>query len=296
MGTHKLSAVESAAVIMLFIAISAYAGAGFYKNLCPQRETLTVQAVCLKDSIELNGIAVRREQLVCSSGLFGDELMDGSRVSPGTPLGENSKGALNYCTESGIFQSCSDGFEYLRPEDFFSLSPSEFRSILNEKPKKAKNTTGRLIFGWDWYYAAICRENPELQLFSPCELCFKGIDYSVRGSIVSISPAQKGEVLIIIRLTEGGEEFLKLRKAAAELIFASCTGLEVPEKALLQDEEGNNFVYTLTAGKPKRQAVEIIYKSGERCIAAQTKDGTGLKSGDELIVSGKNKDEGRFYP
>lgn len=295
MRIHKLSSVTMTAAVMLFIAICAYTGAGIYRKLNLEYETERVRFVNLKDSIELNGIAIRREQLVCSPAPPDNLPENGSRIPCGTVLAKDSFGNTVVSPDTSLFFEDTDGFEFLKPEDAFYLTPSAVRALMDEEPDIQKNSIGRLVCLWDWYFAAVCKDVPALELYAPCELSFEGISQSVQGRIISISPPENGEVLLLLRLNAGGDDFMRLRKARAELIISDFSGLEIPEKALRTDSEGNEFVYTLTAGKPEKKAVEIIYKSGESCIAAPSNSSDGLKVGNRLIISGKITDEGRFY-
>ena len=66
---------------VLFLAVSAYAGARLWSSVERSPETQTVRAVTLTDSAELEGIVIRREQLCpAGEGLF----TDGARLPAGT--------------------------------------------------------------------------------------------------------------------------------------------------------------------------------------------------------------------
>ena len=89
MGRHKLSSVTAAAVTLLFIAVCAYLAAGIYDKISPEYETRPLKFVNLRQSIELSGIVIRREQLVCSP--FPEEAAAGERLPAAKAVSVNSE-------------------------------------------------------------------------------------------------------------------------------------------------------------------------------------------------------------
>lgn len=288
MGIHKhgkTPPVLAAAVTLIFLTVCAYAGVHVWEHFNRDYETSAVSSVSLKDSIHLRGIAVRREQVICSP------MAENELPSDGDKLSAKAVEAFDVpLSGSALFFKELDGFEYLCPEDFCSMQPSELQDILSRKPDRKKGR-GRLVSGFDWYFAALAEDSSKIPQEGSCRLCFEATGGELPARLVNISSPEKGKLLLLFRLNQGGEEYMSLRKTEAELIFSRYSGLLLPVKAVRTDEDGNEYVYTLTAGKPERRAVEIIYKFGESCIAAESPAADGLREGNLLIISAKNEKE-----
>ena len=278
-----------AVAAVLFLGVCAYIGAALYRRLDRDLETVTVGRVTVTDSAALTGIAVRREQLVCSPDGAAPLIEDGARAAAGALIARDSEGRELRAPCSALFLSGTDGFESLSPEALTALTADGLEALLAEKPASVK-AAGRLVSGFDWYYAAFSDAPLPLAAGDACSVQFDGTDRRAQARVMSISGGVRP--VAVLRLTCAGE-FLSLRKTGAKLIFSEYTGLELPEEAVRTDGDGRNYVYTLTAGVIERKAVEIIYSAGGKSIAAVSDSADALREGNTLIVSGENIYEGR---
>ena len=278
-----------AVAIVLFLAVCAYLGAGIYSGLDQDLKTVSVSCITVTDSLELTGLVIRREQLICSPGKTQIFLSSGERVPSNGLVAVFHDGTELYSPSSALFFPDYDGFEMLNPDMLSSLSRQELETLLQQEAEPDPDAIGRLVFGWEWYFAALPAEDAAFLPESRCTLLFDGIEQRLPAELISA-----GEDLpFILRLTYGGEEYLRLRKTHAQLIFSEYSGLELPEEAVRQDADGNEYVYTVTAGIIERRPVEIIYRADGRCIAAVSTQAEALREGNTLIVSGENIYEGR---
>lgn len=267
---------------LLFLAACAYMGAAFFGGLEDDMETVSAEKLSLRDTAELSGIALRREQVLCSP--LEAELLagEGRRLPAGGAAARLEDGSLVTAGESALFFTGLDGFEYLSPDSLGSLSPEGLRQLMAEEPRDYEGAFGRLVLGGDWYYAALCSQPLKLEP-GPVTLLFEGREESLQAELMSLSH-QGEETALLFRLRDGGAEYMSLRRTEAELLFGEYTGLRVPAEALHADEDGNEFVYTLTAGQPQRRTVEIIYKSGDFCLCALSPEAQSLKEGNQIIT------------
>ena len=265
---------------VLFLAVSAYAGAKLWSGLEPVPGTQTVYAVTLTDSAELEGIVIRREQSFRPAGeaLFAD----GERIPAGT---------VPTVSGSALYYSSCDTLEDLGPELLDTLDVAGLRSLLSRKPSPREG--GRLVLDHAWYYAALVSAEEPVPDSGRCRVLFEGFEGPAEASILSLSPPEDGQRVLVLRLTLGGDSYMSLRKCSARLIFSEYSGLYLPEEAVHQDEDGNQFVYTITAGVVERRAVDILYSEGDVCIAAFSAGAEGLREGNLVIVSGQENYEGK---
>lgn len=278
-----------AVVVVLFLAVCAYLGARIYNGLDQDLKTVSVSHITVTDSLELTGLVIRREQLICSPGKAQLSRSSGERIPADGLIAVSQDGTELRSPSSALFFSDYDGFEYLSPDMLSALSCQELKELLQQEAEPDRETIGRLVFGWDWYFAALPENSAALPSEGRCTLLFDGMEQGIPAELISA-----GENLpFILRLTYGGEEYLHLRKTQAQLIFSEHSGLALPEEAVRQDADGTEYVYTITAGMIERRPVEIIYRAEGRCIAAVSTQADALREGNTLIVSGENIYEGR---
>ena len=278
---HKDSRFVQTVAAALFLAACAYMGAGLLGDLRPGMETAVVRQVTVTDSVKLEGIAVRREQLICSRG--GQILVeDGRRVGAGKAVAETRSEAV-CAPASAVFYADFDGLEALTPDDLEGLTAGSLTELMNKAPSAPTDAIGRLVLGYEWYFAALAPADLALDR-EEYRLCFQGAEERVRARLISQSGPEEGQKVLLFRLTQGGREYLGLRRTEATLVLSEYTGLEVPEEAVVSDGE-NHFVYTLTAGDMEKKAVEILYTADGRCIAAVSRTESGLHAGHTVAIS-----------
>lgn len=272
-----------AVAAVLFLAVCAYCGAALGKGLVKDTETVQVCLVCVNESVQAEGVAVRREQLICSgTGQIKQE--DGSRLKAGTVLAQNEGGAITVDTSS-VFCKSTDGYEFLSPELLHDLTVSSFYGILRCKPQPSSAFDGRLVAGHDWYYAALCAEGSRLSAGDRCELLFDGFEEPVEAGLQYISPAENGKQVLVFRLVRGGDAFMSLRFCKAEILISRHWGLKVPSSAVYSDREGNKFADILLDGLVECRRVDIIYTDpmGQWCLCAAGYQEDMLHEGDSVI-------------
>lgn len=275
---HKPGGLGTAVAVLLFLAVCAYLGAGLLGGLRPGAPAVRVRRVQLTRSAELEGLVLRREQALCADGELLTE--DGRRVAAGAPLVRTEEGILT-AQAPALFCADLDGLEGLEPELLEDLSVPALRELLETEPQVPGQALGRLVSGWDWYYAALAPAGTAPEEGSVCRLRFPGLE-ELPARLVSRREAGEEEALVF-RLTRGGREALSLRKTGAELILQELSGLELPEEAVFQ-EDGRDYVNILSAGEAKKTAVEIIDREKGRCIAAASRQAEGLREGVAVLL------------
>ncbi len=263
----------------LFLAVCAYIGAALAGDLRPGVRTAPVRRSTVSESLELEGLVLRREQTVCTGGRL--LAADGSRLAAGAPLAEGPEGTL-YAPASALFYSGLDGLEALGPEDAEDLSVESLCALMRTPPRTPEGAVGRLVLEHAWYFAALAPADAGPEPGS-CTLCFPDPVGRVPARLLSVSPAEDGQRALLFRLTRGGRALLSLRLTPARLILSEIEGLELPEEAVRYDPAGQAFVSTLTAAGAEEKPVEILYTGQGRCIAAISRQAGGLREGDTLI-------------
>lgn len=268
---------------LLFLTVCAYCGAALNRLLSPDARQVQACLVSVSRAVQTEGIAIRREELVISDAPSVNA-EDGSRLCAGTVLAQNGDASL-VVDGSCMYFANADGYEYLGPELLCDLTVSSFCGILRCKPELPRHAAGRLVSGFDWYYAALCPEDTGLQEAQHCRLLFDGFSDPVQATVSSISPAGDGRRVFVFRLLEGDKALLSLRFCSARLILPEESGLRVPVEAIHMDEQGRSFVNISLDGASQRRMVDIIYTdaAGKWCLSALSTRAGFLSEGDSII-------------
>ncbi len=263
-----------AAAVVIFLAVCAYAAAWLVLGLGGGRRTVVVHRREIVESARISGIALRSEEPVSGSL----PAADGERVSP----------ASSGLSDSALIFSQTDGYEYLSPEELEELSVEKVKKLLAAEPEHSR-ASYRAVYGFAWYFAAVADESIPLREGERCSLIFDGLDKCAEAVAETVGESENGQRAVLLRLTADTPEYLSLRRCGAEIIFSRIEGLELPTEAVRTDAEGNNFVYSTTAGLTERRRVDIIYTStaGDFCLAAESAELDALREGSVVIVSGK---------
>lgn len=275
---------------LLFLAVCAYAGAAL-RGSADGVELMTVSAVTVTESAELDGIVLRRERVLPRGAELVPATENGLRLPAGTAIALPN-GTRELTGHSCVFFSQTDGFEALAPEAPEETDAAALDRLLAASPAESGKSGGRLVSGFDWYYAAYADTAGESIQPGECRVRFDGFEETVSARAVSVSD-ESGRRFILLRLTEGGADYLSLRKTKAEIVFSEHRGLKLPAQAVRHDADGTDYVYVLCAGVVERRGAELIYSDKDCCLADPNGSGDALREGERVILSGTDIYEGK---
>ncbi|MBQ9250412.1 MAG: hypothetical protein IJ179_08595 [Oscillospiraceae bacterium] len=216
---------------LLFLALCAWLGAGLHRAMTPA-PGMRADAGAADDpaAVTLRGVAVRRERLLCSRRRVRLAAADGKRLAEGAELAVTAGGTALYTDSSAVFFADWDGLEWLDPEALAGLDVPAAEALLAAEPQSSAGAYGRLVTGTDWYFAALSDDELPLNPGGRCLLRFQGLDRALPARLLSVSEAYGGQRAVLLRLTEGGEDCLSLRKCDAQLFLFQETLLMNQEK------------------------------------------------------------------
>lgn len=262
---------------VLFAAVCAYVGAAVFS---PNPLSAGVMATSMEfyDSLPLEGIALRSERVLRGSALAAG-VEDGQRLPAATVLALQEGESIS-SVHPGLFLAETDGFEHLSPDVLGFLDESGLEKLLSSQPQPLSRTLGKIVEGQDWYYAAFAPLHDVSLSPGPCLLDFgNGDKYPARLISCRVFPTRQ---LLVFRLIRFDDYLLSLRKCSASLVLSAYEGLAVPAEAVYVDEQGNEYVCTVSAAGEKRVAVESIYKSDRLCLVRPLSDGE-LSEGSRVL-------------
>lgn len=199
-GTLFLSAVAA----VLFFAACAYLGAA----LLPVRDgaDMAAEPAAVPGGVTVRGIAVRSERAL---GADADSagLEDARRVSAA------SLAARGLFDGSAVYFDDCDGYELLSPALLDGLTPTGLDAIMSLHSTESGN--GRLVTAREWYIAAYT--DSALPESTRVRLRVEGMTGLLDAQIVS-SAAEVGRFTVLLRLTDGSADALKMRTVAGEIL------------------------------------------------------------------------------
>ena len=213
---------------------------------------------------------------------------------------EDLRGSLSerdylYAPAAGVFSAETDGFESLTPAVLDGITPEGVENLRTQGSDVPDDVIGKVVTNHAWYYAAVMAEkdSDRLRVGDVTSLDFGyRSSRTVRATVRSISPTDRsGRVAVVFRCSSALAETLSLRLAEAEVVFRTYSGLRVPKKAVHVEDE-KTVVYTVSAGQMERKVVDILYTGEDFYLVEAGSEGSSLRAGNELIISGKDLKDG----
>lgn len=210
---------------------------------------------------------------------------------------------------SGLFSAVVDGYEtVLTPASLSTLTPDDFSALAPDE--SVATSTGKLILGRDWYYAAVMDVKAAEALAEEDTLLLhftKGVERDLPVTLENIGPEEDGQAVVVFRGSSYLQELTLLRRQSASVIYDVVEGIRVPKEALrvvtrtTENEEGKSVttqttgVYCMVGMEARFKPVEVLY-SGEGFVLVRslsTSETLRLRSGDEVIISARGLYDGK---
>ena len=209
-------------VSVLFAAVCAYvlahfsAGGDTLAASAPDADT--GRAVSARSTrIMLSGVAVRRESVVSGSSSAAWSAEDGKRLPAGAAAAVFASGDVAQAARSSVFCADTDGYEYLSPSALEDFSADAVEALLASAPREYPGAAGRLIEGFEWYYAALADSGAGTLECGEYELTFDGADASPVTARLIAADSAGTKTALLFRITAQDAALLHLRFCSAAL-------------------------------------------------------------------------------
>ena len=197
---------------------------------------------------------------------------------------------------SGLFSASPDGYEILSPASFIGVGPNTLRELIAEPQELTEDVQGKLVSPYEWYFVSVMTETDAARLTVDRSATLDFGRYSSKpltATVISISPAEDGECAVVFRCTEATSEMLSVRRATAEVVFATRDGIRVPREAVRSDDKGP-YIYTLTGLQAEKKYITIAWEADEYFLAAPSQDAASLRVGNEIILTSGDIYDGKL--
>ena len=178
-----------------------------------------------------------------------------------------------------------------------NLTPGGVDALERTTPATPANAIGKLVTAKKWYFASVMNkaDADRLNLNGSATLDFpQHYTGTVSATVMSKSePDDSGKVAVVFACNAALSDTLAMRKTTADVVYSEHTGLRVPLKAVHMDDDGQAFVYVVTAAQLEKKPIEIIYQTDDYCLVAQSTESNALRAGNEIVVTGKGLSNGQ---
>ncbi len=300
----QIKSIEDGADKKVYVSTEIWAEQKISKivrQLSEQRSQPDLQKVAsLKDELDL---MIDKKRAIMGERPSDEEVLNNLKNRLAELEGgiEGGKTAL-VAPFGGVYSSKLDGFEdKLGLDAVDKLTPS----ILNEYDKSEASGTDvvqkdmpvcKLVNNYNWCYATNIDEKDaeQFKVGQNVEMSFYDMtDISIVGLIKYISAPEAGKVTVVVSTNRYVESIYSTSRASAEILTESYKGIKLPTECLrvLNDKIG---VYVVRLDTARFVPVNVIYKNDDFCIVSAVESGEyRLKIYDEVIVKGKNIEEGK---
>lgn len=135
---------------------------------------------------------------------------------------------------TGLYSGTTDGFEDLTPESLETMNAASVKALLAEEREPVSGAIGKLVSSEYWYYAAVAENAGNESLSEGTEVELQFGDYGsvvIHATVLRTETSPEG-VFFVFSAKESLKDMLALRKADAELVYNSYSGLRVPLNGL----------------------------------------------------------------
>ncbi|MFA9381092.1 MAG: HlyD family efflux transporter periplasmic adaptor subunit [Acetanaerobacterium sp.] len=195
--------------------------------------------------------------------------------------------------QPGFFVSVVDGYEQMLTTaglDTLSLSAVQQIAASKQQPVSGQGTVGKLITGFEWYYAALVPiDNAErFRSGLTVSVTFPYVsDTAYPATVSSISAAEDADyAVVVLQFNNMNTELCALRAEQAEISFASYRGLKVRSDTL-RFQDGQPGVYVMNAAGVRFKMLDVIFYGDGFVLSAPGAKDDYLRMYDQMITRGK---------
>ena len=204
-----------------------------------------------------------------------------------------------YASVAGYFVDRTDGFEsVLKTEDLQDLTVEQLQNHFNTAAVDDSALGGKIVSGYEWYMACVVPDSYYNALGVGKSLSLKMsfvLDESVPATVYSCNKDNNGNLAVVFRCDYMSAELSTIRKEAVEIQLVEHTGLKVPKRAIVINEEQQAGVYIRSGNVVAFRKIEQQFSEPADYVICKeiTEDGY-LRLYDDIIVGGRDLYDGKI--
>ena len=204
-----------------------------------------------------------------------------------------------YAPVAGYFADRIDGYEeILKPDLLADLTVSTLRNHLESPSPDHTSAGGKIVSGYEWYMACILPDSYYNVLGVGKSLSLRMsfvLDESVPATVYACNKDNNGNIAVVFRCDYMSEDLATIRKEAVEIQLVEHTGLKVPKRAIVINQEQQAGVYIRSGNVVAFRKIEQQFSEpAEYVICKEVSDEGYLRMYDDIIVGGRDLYDGKI--
>ena len=200
---------------------------------------------------------------------------------------------------AGYFVDNVDGFEKkLKTEQLAKLSVGDINDFMKLEAKVDEGYCGKIVSGYEWYVACVLPDRYYNALGVGKSLSLRlsfVLDEAIPATVYACNKDNNGNLAVVFRCDYMSEELSSIRKESVEIQMVEYTGLKVPKRAIVIDENQQAGVYVKSGNVVMFRKIEQIYSEpADYVICKPMTDSEYLRLYDDIIVGGKDLYDGKI--
>jgi len=200
---------------------------------------------------------------------------------------------------AGYFADRVDGYEeVLSTDNLLRLSTEKLKEEMYAEPQTEQSSCGKIVSGYEWYMACIVPDSYYNVLGVGRTLTLRMafvLDEAVPVTVYACNKDNQGNMAVVFRCDQMSAELSTIRKEAVEIQLVEHTGLKVPQKAIVVNDEQQVGVYIRSGNVVAfRKIKQKFSQPADYAICEIVDDDEFLQMYDDIIVGGRDLYDGKI--
>lgn len=200
---------------------------------------------------------------------------------------------------AGYFADRVDGYEnLLTPNNLAKLSTTTLKEQMNAQPQSDVAACGKIVSGYEWYMACIVPDSYYNVLGVGRTLTLRMsfvLDEAVPVTVYACNKDNQGNMAVVFRCDQMSSELSTIRKEAVAIQLVEHTGLKVPQRAIIVNEEQEVGVYIRSGNSVAFRKIKQQFSQPADYAICEIVDEDGyLQMYDDIIVGGRDLYDGKI--
>ena len=200
---------------------------------------------------------------------------------------------------AGYFADRTDGFEtLLSPDGLAELTTQQLENYMSAEPQVITNSGGKIVSGYEWYMACVVPDSYYNTLSVGKTLSLRlsfVLDEAVPVTVYASNKDNNGKMAVVFRCDYMSAELSTIRQEPMQIQLVKHTGLKVPKRAIVIDENQQAGVYVRSGNVVAFRKINQLYSEPADYVVCEDISESGyLKMYDDIIVGGRDLYDGKI--
>ncbi len=205
-----------------------------------------------------------------------------------------------YAPVAGYFADKTDGFEADLDTDYLKdMSVKELNKQFEREVSSDNSLCGKIVSGYEWYMACVLPDRYYNVLGVGNSLSLRMsfvLDEAIPATVYACNKDNDGNIAVVFRCDYMSAELSTIRKESVQIQLKEHTGLKVPKRAIVIDENQQAGVYVRVGNVASFRKVNQVYSEAADYVICEVVEGddTYLRLYDDIIVGGRGLYDGKI--